>query len=156
MGYLRRPSGEVVLDPDEQAQGTIRLVFDLFQRFRTVGRVLRYLVEHDIRMPVRTPGGPAKGELEWHHANRPSLHNLLAIRSMPASMPTVCGRPIGDARSRDGRAPGGVRRVLTKRKYFCRIVCLPTFLGSSSSVTRSSSAPIGQTMWGRCGPAPRC
>lgn len=76
MGYLRRPSGEVVLDPDEQAQGTIRLVFDLFQRFRTVGRVLRYLVEHDIRMPVRTPGGPAKGELEWHHANRPSLHNL--------------------------------------------------------------------------------
>ena len=59
-GYLRRPSGEVVMDPDEQAQGTIRLVFDLFQRFRTVGRVLRYLVEHDIRMPVRTPGGPAK------------------------------------------------------------------------------------------------
>src|SRR5882724_4198616 len=76
MGYLRRPSGEVVLDPDEQAQGTIRLVFDLFQRFRTVGRVLRYLVEHDILLPVRTRGGPGKGELEWHRANRPTLHNL--------------------------------------------------------------------------------
>src|ERR1700709_550834 len=36
MGYLRRPSGEVALDPDEQAQGTIRLVFELFQRFRSV------------------------------------------------------------------------------------------------------------------------
>ena len=24
MGYVRRPSGEVTLDPDEQAQGTIR------------------------------------------------------------------------------------------------------------------------------------
>jgi DNA invertase Pin-like site-specific DNA recombinase len=76
MGYLRRPSGEVVLDPDEQAQGTIRQVFDLFERFRTVGKVLCYLVEHDIRMPVRTPGGPAKGELEWRRANRPTLHNL--------------------------------------------------------------------------------
>ena len=76
MGYLRRPSGEVALDPDEQAQGTIRLVFELFQRFRTVGKVLCYLVEHDIRMPVRTPGGPAKGELEWRRANRPSLYNL--------------------------------------------------------------------------------
>jgi DNA invertase Pin-like site-specific DNA recombinase len=76
MGYLRRPSGEVVLDPDEQAQGTIRLVFDLFQRFRTVGKVLRYLVEHDIPLPVRTRGGPGKGELEWHRANRPTLHNL--------------------------------------------------------------------------------
>src|ERR1700674_1936117 len=76
MGYVRRPSGEVAFDPDEQAQGTIRLVFDLFQGFRTVGKVLRYLVEHDIRMPVRAPGGPGKGELEWRRANRPSLHNL--------------------------------------------------------------------------------
>jgi excisionase family DNA binding protein len=76
MGYLRRPSGEVVLDPDEQAQATIRQVFVLFQRFRTVGKVLCYLVEHDIRMPVRTSGGAGKGELEWRRANRPSLHNL--------------------------------------------------------------------------------
>ena len=28
MGYVRRLSGEVALDPDEQAQGTIRQVFD--------------------------------------------------------------------------------------------------------------------------------
>src|ERR1700752_3879512 len=77
MGYLRRPSGEVALDPDEQAQSVIRLVFDLFERLRTVGKVLRYLVEHDIKMPVRTPGGPGKGELEWRRPSRPSLHNLL-------------------------------------------------------------------------------
>jgi hypothetical protein len=37
-----------VLDPDEQAQATIRLVFDLFERLRTIGKVLRYLVEHDL------------------------------------------------------------------------------------------------------------
>jgi hypothetical protein len=60
MGYVRRPSGEVALDPDEQAQGTICQVFDLFERFRTVGKVLCYLVEHDIRMPVRTRGGLGK------------------------------------------------------------------------------------------------
>jgi DNA invertase Pin-like site-specific DNA recombinase len=76
MGYLRRPSGEVVLDPDEQAQSTIRLVCELFQRFQTVGKVLCYLVANDIRMPVRTPGGPGKGELEWRRANRPTLHDL--------------------------------------------------------------------------------
>src|ERR1700756_2042551 len=63
MGYLRRPSGEVAFDPDEQAQTTIRLVFDLFERFRTVGKVMVYLVEHDIRMPVRNGSGPNKGEL---------------------------------------------------------------------------------------------
>lgn len=76
MGYVRRPSGEVAFDPDEQAQDVIRLVFALFERFRTVGKVLDYLVEHDIRMPVRRRDGQAKGDLEWRRANRPSLHNL--------------------------------------------------------------------------------
>jgi excisionase family DNA binding protein len=78
MGYLCCSSGEIVLDPDEQAQATIRLVFDLFQRFRTISNVLRYLVEHDIRMPVRMPGATGKGQLEWRRANRASLYNLFA------------------------------------------------------------------------------
>ena len=60
MGYLRRPSGEVDFDPDEQAQATIRQVFDLFERFRTIGKVMRYLAEHDIRMPIRVRGGTRK------------------------------------------------------------------------------------------------
>ncbi len=78
MGYVRRPSGEVTFDPDEQAQATIRLVFDLFDRFKTVGKVMTCLVEHDIRMPVRRRGGPGKGELDWRRANRPTLLNLFA------------------------------------------------------------------------------
>ena len=78
IGYARRPSGEVVLDPDEQAQATVRLIFDLFDRFRTVGKVMTYLVEHDIRMPVRRREGAGKGELEWRRVSRPTLLNLFA------------------------------------------------------------------------------
>ena len=92
MGYLRRSSGVVVLDPDEQAQGTIRQVFDLFERFRTVGKVLCYLVEHDIRMPVRTPGGPGKGELEWRRANRPDRLGPVRAGTALLSGLLVCGR----------------------------------------------------------------
>src|SRR4051812_2517328 len=44
MGYVRTPSGTVFFDPDEQAQTTIRLVFDLFERVGTIGKVLRHLV----------------------------------------------------------------------------------------------------------------
>jgi DNA invertase Pin-like site-specific DNA recombinase len=108
MGYLRRPSGEIVLDPDEQVQATIRLVFDLFGRFRTVGKVMRYLVDHDIRMPVRVRGGVRKGELEWHRVNRISLHNLF-------NNPTYAGayvygmRPSDPRRRKPGR-PGTGRR----------------------------------------------
>src|SRR4051812_1997333 len=31
-GYVKSPAGEVTLDPDEQAQGVIRLIFDEFDR----------------------------------------------------------------------------------------------------------------------------
>lgn len=108
MGYVRRPSGEVAFDPDEQAQATIRLVFDLFERFRTVGKVMRYLVAHDIRMQVRSRGGPGKGSLEWHRVNRVSLHNL--FRNPIYAGAYVYGmRAVERRRQKPGR-PGTGRR----------------------------------------------
>src|ERR687884_1625029 len=44
-GYVRTPAGATVLDPDEQVQATIRLVFDVFDRRRTINGVLSYLVD---------------------------------------------------------------------------------------------------------------
>jgi len=108
MGYVRRPSGEAALDPDEQAQATIRLVFDLFDRFKTVGKVMTYLVEHDIRMPVRQHGGPGKGELDWRRANRPTLLNLFA-NPIYAGVYAYGVRAVEKRRQQPGR-PGTGRR----------------------------------------------
>jgi len=76
MGYLRRPSGEVVKDPDAQAQAVIELIFEQFERERTVHGVLRYFVAHDIRLPCRAASGPSKGELTWRRPNRVTLTRL--------------------------------------------------------------------------------
>jgi len=77
MGYVRRPSGEVVLDPDEQAQHVIRLVFSTFGRLGTLNAVLRYLVEHEVQLPVRVHSGSSKGELEWRRPTRETLQIML-------------------------------------------------------------------------------
>ena len=77
MGYMRRPSGEVIKDPDEQAQSNIQLVFELFERFSTINAVLKYLVKHKIQMPYREQSGLQKGELVWRRPNRITLGNLL-------------------------------------------------------------------------------
>jgi DNA invertase Pin-like site-specific DNA recombinase len=111
MGYVRRPSGEVAFDPDEQAQTVIRLVFDLFDRFRTAGKVMRYLIDHDIRMPVRVRGGARKGELEWHRVNRPSLQNLFA-NPIYAGAYVYGGRATDRRRQKPGR-PGTGRRAFS-------------------------------------------
>lgn len=103
-GYVRRPSGEVVRDPDEQVQSIIRMIFDQFDTRGTVHGILTYMVENGIKLPVRSRSGESKGDLEWHRPNRVTLNNLL-------HNPTYAGayvygrRPIDPRRKEPGR-PG--------------------------------------------------
>jgi len=63
--------------PDEQVQAVIRLVFELFERRRSIPGVLLYLVEHDIRLPDRVRSGPDKGEIRWNRPNQTTLQDML-------------------------------------------------------------------------------
>jgi DNA invertase Pin-like site-specific DNA recombinase len=77
IGYVRRLSGQVAKDPDEQAQHVVHLIFDTFSRLGTLNGVLRYLADHQIQLPVRVRSGPAKGELEWRRPSRETLQIML-------------------------------------------------------------------------------
>jgi DNA invertase Pin-like site-specific DNA recombinase len=76
-GLVRRLSGEVVLDPDEQVRSVVRLVFDLFERLGTVGAVLGVLADNRIQLGVRLREGPERGELAWRHPSRAGVANML-------------------------------------------------------------------------------
>jgi DNA invertase Pin-like site-specific DNA recombinase len=76
-GLVRRPSGEVVLDPDEQVRSVVRLVFDLFERLGTVGAVLGFLAGNRIQLGVRLREGPERGELAWRRPSRAGVGNML-------------------------------------------------------------------------------
>jgi len=106
MGYVRRPSGEVVKDPDEQAQAVIELIFDQFARVGTIHAVLRYLVQHQIRVPQRARFGPSKGELVWRRPNRTTLSNLLH-HPIYAGAYTYGRRPTDPKRKQPGRPSTG-------------------------------------------------
>ena len=75
-GYVRN-NGQVTLDPDEQVQTFVRTVFTLFERFGSVGVVLRYLVQHGLRMPVRLQEGPDKGTLQFRSPYQAAIRNIL-------------------------------------------------------------------------------
>jgi DNA invertase Pin-like site-specific DNA recombinase len=131
IGYLRRASGEVVLDPDEQAQHVVRLVFDTFTRLGTLNAVLRFFVDQQIQMPVRVHSGPAKGELEWRRPNRETLQNML-------HNPTYAGfyaygrRQVRAVRKIPGRPATG--KVVRPREEW--LVLLPDRLPAYISVER--------------------
>jgi hypothetical protein len=77
IGYIKLPDGGLTIDPDEQVQATVRLIFDQFDRQGTVHGLLRYLVHNHIQIPVRARGRANQGQLEWHRPVRPTLLNLL-------------------------------------------------------------------------------
>ena len=76
MGYVRQPSGEVILDPDEQVQEVVQLMFRKFEELGTINAVLHYLVAHQIQVGIRLQSGPGKGTLVWRRPNRNMLQTL--------------------------------------------------------------------------------
>ncbi len=73
MGYVILPTGEVDFDPDAQARAVVHLVFEKFDEIGSIYGLFRWLIRHDIQMPIRARSGAAKGQLEWH---RPSIGSL--------------------------------------------------------------------------------
>lgn len=106
IGYLRRPSGEVVFDPDEQVQQVVRLVFKKFEELGTLHALLRYLVEHGIHLGVRVREGEGKGELQWRKPNRMTLQNMLK-NPIYAGVYAYGKRQVDPRKKRPGRPSTG-------------------------------------------------
>jgi hypothetical protein len=77
MGSVRGPDGDAQLDPDEQAQRVIRLIFATFEEHGSLHGVLRSLVAHAMRVPIRPHAGPNRGQLVWRRPTRMTLHTML-------------------------------------------------------------------------------
>ena len=109
-GSVLKPSGEVALDPDEEVQEVIRLVFAVFERRRSISGLLRYLVDHDIRLPDRIRTGTNKGEVHWTRPSRATLCDLLRHPAYAGA--SVYGRRKHDGRLRLPGKPHSGRRLL--------------------------------------------
>ena len=77
IGYVRTIAKGFVIDPDEQVQTVVRLVFEQFRRRGSVNGLLCWLARNDVKLPIRPHRGPNRGQLEWRRANRVTLLNLL-------------------------------------------------------------------------------
>jgi DNA invertase Pin-like site-specific DNA recombinase len=77
IGYIRDVYQGVIMDPDEQVQQVVRLVFESFAEQGTVNAVVRYFRKNDIRLGIRPHSGPKRGQLHWRQASRGTVRNLL-------------------------------------------------------------------------------
>src|SRR5713101_5018362 len=128
-GLVRRRSGEVVLDPDEQVRSVVRLVCEVFERLGTVGAVLGFLADNRVQLGVRLREGPGRGELAWRRPSRAGVTNML--RNPAYAGICAYGRSTLDPRRRQpGRPCTG--RVRVRRDGW--LVCLPGVLPACISI----------------------
>src|SRR6266568_194075 len=128
-GFARRPSGEVILDPDEQVRAVIALVFSLYDRIGTVGGVLSYLAGNRIQAGIRLREGPDRGELTWRRPSRAMVQNM--IRNPAYAGFYAYGRSAGDPRKRQPGRPYSGRTRVESGQW---LVYLPGILPSYISV----------------------
>jgi DNA invertase Pin-like site-specific DNA recombinase len=127
MGYVRRPSGEVVKDPDEQVQAVMALIFEQFERLGTINGVIRYCVRHRIQLPHRVASGTHKGELVWRRPTRTTLSNLLR-HPIYAGAYVYGRRPIAPQRRQAGRPATGRRVAQPEDCYVLLRERLPAYI----------------------------
>ena len=65
VGLVYDLTGKVVLDPDEEVQAAVRLVFALFEQYGSALAVVKHFSIHHLRFPDRLWKRTQKGELVW-------------------------------------------------------------------------------------------
>jgi DNA invertase Pin-like site-specific DNA recombinase len=122
VGYLRRESGEVILDPDEEVRDVVRLIFETFDR-----------VSSEFVCERARISGSSCGDDRTAKCSRTSC----ATRSTPGHTHTVVDAQILVVRFLDVRQPDE-RRCFHRRtgRCACRISCRRTSPGSSTCETK--------------------
>lgn len=109
---------KIVLDPDREVQGAVRMVFDLFEREGTAYSTVRRFQELGLRFPRRAYGGAWDGKLLWGRLTHSRVLGILANPSYAGTY--VFGRyqsskqvgPSGDITTRSHPAPQEAWRVV--------------------------------------------
>ena len=79
IGLVYDPAGRVVLDPDQQVQHTIRVLFETFRRTGSATATVKSFRDRGLSFPRRVWHGARKGEVIWGPLDHPRtlwvLHN---------------------------------------------------------------------------------
>ena len=77
IGLVYNAMGTVVLDPDQQIQQTLRMLFDTFREVRSATAVVRRFVREGIGFPRRIRRGIGKGDVLWGSLDNSRVSQIL-------------------------------------------------------------------------------
>jgi DNA invertase Pin-like site-specific DNA recombinase len=127
VGLSRGPSGEVILNPDEEVQARIHLVFQKFRDIRSARGVMWYLRQAHLPLPVRPLRGPAPHEIVWQEARASSVRDILQNPAYAGAY--VYGRKVKDpTKCRPGAPSSGLVRQPIDKWEICLHNVYPAYI----------------------------
>jgi DNA invertase Pin-like site-specific DNA recombinase len=127
-GFVRTASGEVTMDPDQQVQAVMRLFFEKFEALGSGRKLLRWLLDNDVRLPVRPSHGPDRGELQWRRVTAGVIYKILH-HPMYAGAYSYGRHPIDPRRKIPGRRGTGTTTVSMDKWQVLKRDHLPAYIG---------------------------
>jgi len=105
IGFIYATDDKVQLDPDQQVQKSIRLLFDTFSRTDSATATMKHFRSNDLLFPRRIHTGPNKGELAWADLDHSRVLDII-------HNPRYAGAFVwGRSRKRPGKGRGWYQRV---------------------------------------------
>lgn len=146
-GLAHDGAGAIVLNPDEEVQARLRLVFGKFRDLQSARGVMRYLRANGLPLPVRPMLGPAPHPVVWREASSARVHAILKNPAYAGAY--VYGR-------RRHRARGGSVKVALTEWEVCLRAAHPAYIAWEEFMANQSrlAANVARYAAGRPG-APR-
>jgi DNA invertase Pin-like site-specific DNA recombinase len=69
MGFVYNAEGKLVIDPDQQVQESVRVLFETFRRTGSAMATVKFFAEQGLQFPRRVHTGPNKGDTVWAGLN---------------------------------------------------------------------------------------
>ncbi len=65
MGFVYTAEGKMEIDPDQQVQQAVRLLFETFRRTGSAMATVKHFADQELKFPRRVHTGPNQGEVTW-------------------------------------------------------------------------------------------
>ena len=106
-GLARQADGTITLNPDQEVQALLRLIFDKFAELGSARAVRKYLSENHLLVPTYRNSGPAHNRIEWSAPNGSNIRYILHNPAYAGAY--VYGRRTTDpARRKPGQPGSGI------------------------------------------------
>jgi len=132
-GLIYDRAGQIVLNPDEEVQARLLLVFAKFRELQSARAVMRYLRRNALLLPVRPLVGPSPHELIWREADAARVRYILQNPAYAGAY--VYGRRTTQAVSRGSGNPFSSVKVALGQWKVCLLSAHPGYIGWEEFMT---------------------